>query len=319
MASRTAATLHVTNGDAVIYLFKKAGILGSHVAWRDALHEGPLRADLDLAEHSRMRGAYLATRGVGNPIKILHDFASRDATIARASDYDEVVLWFEHDLYDQLQILQILVALDALELEPGRVSIVQSEDYLGSMTADEIVALHPKRRTVTAASFALARALWSAVCATDPLALLAQTKTDLGAFPHMRAALHRLCEEYPWTLDGLSRSQRQALQAVAQGPGRTEDIFKRAQSREESPFLGDRMFYAILEDLRAASAPLVEEESGILVPTALGRRLLAGDGDWLEHVPADRFVGGVHIIGSSPPRWDEGSAAFSIPTDAVES
>ncbi len=310
MSSRTAATLLVNNGDAVVYLFKKAGILGVHVPWRDALHEGPLRADLTLTEHSRMRGAYLASRGAGNPIKILHDFAVRDAEIARAPEFDEIVLWFEHDLYDQLQILQILVVLAALRLEPGCVSIVQSDNYLGSMTADEIVALHPKRRTITAAGFAQARGLWEAVCSSDPLVLFAQTSVESPAFPYMRAAMRRFCEEYPWTGDGLSRSQRQALQAVAQGPGRNEDIFNRAQSREEAPFLGDRMFYAILDDLRYAPAPLIEEEEGSLVATALGRRLLAGDGDWLEHAPADRYVGGVHLAGSSPPRWDESRATL---------
>jgi hypothetical protein len=305
MSSRTAGTLHVTNGDAVVYLFKKAGILGAHVPWRDALHEGPLRSDLTLAEHSRMRGAYLASRGVGNAIRILHDFAARDAEIARAPEFDEIVLWFEHDLYDQLQIVQILNELAALSLEPGRVSIVQSDHYLGSMTADEIVALHPKRRTVTATGFAQARTLWEAVCSSDPLALFAQTTVENSTFPYMRAALRRLCEEYPWSADGLSRTQRQALQAVAQGPARNEEIFNRAQSREEAPFFGDRMFYAILDDLRAAPAPLIEEEEGSLVATALGRRLLAGDGDWLEHLPCDRYVGGVYLSGSTPPRWDE--------------
>jgi hypothetical protein len=314
MSSRTAATLHVTNGDAVVYLFKKAGILGAHVPWRDALHEGPLRADLSLVEHSRMRGAYLASRGLGNPIKILHDFSTRDAEIARGPEFDEIVLWFEHDLYDQLQILQVLVALGGLSLEPGRVSIVQSDNYLGSMTADEIVALHPKRRTVTSAAFSQARALWAAACSGDPLELFAGTMRESTIFPHMRAALQRLCEEYPWTSDGLSRSQRQALQAVGQGPTtRNEDLFNRAQSREESPFLGDRMFYAILDDLCTAAGPLIEEEAGSFVPTALGRRLLAGDGDWLEHAPADRYVGGVHLNGATPPRWDEARAALVVP------
>ena len=311
MSSRTAATLHVTNGDAVIYLFKKAGILGTHVPWRDALHEGPLDATIPLELHSRMRGEYLATRGLGNPIKILHDFSTRDATLARAAEFEEIVLWFEHDLYDQLQVLQVMVALDAMELEPGRVSIVQSDAYLGSMTADEIVALHPRRRTVTAQTYAHARTAWNAVASADTSALLAQSEREVSALPHLRSALRRLCEEYPWTTDGLSRSQRQALQAVAQGPARVEEYFNRAQSREESPFLGDKVFYAILQDLHNDSAPLLELNGSMLVPTALGRRMLSGDGDWLETASCDRYVGGVNIKGAASPRWDEGRQCFA--------
>ncbi|MBV8198439.1 MAG: DUF1835 domain-containing protein, partial [Candidatus Eremiobacteraeota bacterium] len=144
--TRTVATLHVTNGDSVVYLFRKAGILGTYLPWRDALNEGPVPAGLSLEATSNVRAEYLASRGFGAPIKIIHDFQTRDALIRKAGEYEEVVLWFEHDLYDQLQILQVLVTLDELALEPGRISTIQTDHYLGSMTADEIAPLLPRRR-----------------------------------------------------------------------------------------------------------------------------------------------------------------------------
>ena len=51
-----------------------------------------------------------------------YGFEKRDAQIRKASDFQEIVFWFEHDLFDQLQLLQILTALDDLELESGRAS-----------------------------------------------------------------------------------------------------------------------------------------------------------------------------------------------------
>ena len=62
MSSQQAATLHITNGDAVVYLFKKAGVVGPHVPWRDVLHEGPVPAGATLEQLSRVRGEYLASR-----------------------------------------------------------------------------------------------------------------------------------------------------------------------------------------------------------------------------------------------------------------
>ena len=53
------------------------------------------------------------------PIKTIHTLEKRDAVLRRAREFGEVVLWFEHDLYDQLQILQILVTLDDMNLSPG--------------------------------------------------------------------------------------------------------------------------------------------------------------------------------------------------------
>ena len=318
MSSRTVASLHVTNGDSVVYTFKKAGILGTHLPWRDVLHEGPVPGGLPLEACSRVRGTYLASRGHGKPIRVLHEFQERDAVIRRAHEFDEVVLWFEHDLYDQLQILQILHVLHEMTLEPGSVSIVQSDSYLGSMTAEEIVTLHPKRRTVTRAMFERASLIWKHFCAPDPSALLEDIGSEHAGFPHMRSALRRLCEEYPWTGDGLSRSQRQALQSVAQGPARNDELFRRAQAREEAPFLGDTTFYAIVQDLRNSPSPLIEGADGLAEPTALGRRILAGDADWVAEAPVERWIGGVHVAGTHPPRWDDTRAAFRLAEEAVD-
>jgi hypothetical protein len=307
MTVQTAASLHITNGDGVLYLLKKAGILGTHIAWRDALNDGPVPAGLTLEETSALRTRYLADRGFGNAIKLIHDFERRDAHIRRAAEFEEVVLWFEHDLFDQLQLLQILTTLEEMSLEPGRVSLIQTDHYLEAMTVDEISPLLRKRRTTTAAIFRSARRNWEQVTSTVPLDLLAATTTDAIGLPFLRSALHRLCEEYPWARDGLSRSQRQALHAVAQGGGREEELFARAQAREEAPFLGKRAFVVLLQDLHASEGALLETVDGDVALTVLGRKILAGDADWLEHRAMDRWIGGVRLRGSDVVRWDDDS------------
>lgn len=291
-------------------MLQKGGILGSHMAWRDALNDGPVPAGLSLEETSAIRSRYLAERGYGNPIKLIHDFSRRDTQLRRAQEFDEVVLWFEHDLFDQLQLLQTLTALDELNLEPGRVAVVQSDHYLASMTVDEIVALFPKRRTSTPAIFESARRTWERFTSPSPADLYAAAAEDAIGLPFLRAALQRLCEEYPWKRDGLSRSQRQALYAAAQGPGRPDELFARAQAREEAYFLGERVFEKLLEELRSGDGALIEEEEGKLLPTALGRRVLAGDADWLDEHSIDRWIGGVHLVGDRLARWDDDAACF---------
>lgn len=284
--------------------------MGTHVAWRDALNEGPVPGGLSLEETSAVRAGFLAERGYGSPIRLIHEFSRRDAQLRGAANCNEVVLWFEHDLFDQLQLLQALTALEELNLEPGRVSVVQSDHYLASMTVDEIFSLFPKRRTATPAVFKSALRTWQRFTSASPADLYAAAGEDAIGLPFLRAALQRLCEEYPWKRDGLSRSQRQALYAVAQGPGRSEELFARAQSHEEAYFLGERVFEKLLDDLGAGKAALVEEEDGKLVPTALGRRVLAGDADWLDEHAIDRWIGGVHLVAEQVTRWDDDAARF---------
>jgi len=81
--------------------------------WRDVLREGRVPA-VDAAELSRVRSRFLT----GEP----DAFAGRDRALAEA---EELVLWFEHDLYDQLQLIQVIASSAA----PA--GLAQAEAYLG--------------------------------------------------------------------------------------------------------------------------------------------------------------------------------------------
>jgi len=306
-----ASALHITNGDSVIYMFRKAGLPGEYLSWADVLNEGPVPADLPLDDLSAIRAQYLTQRGFGNAIKINHEFSKRDATLRRAQTFDEVILWFEHDLYDQLQLLQLLTTIDALQLPYGHVELIQSDQYLGMMTADELMSLYPKRRSLTAAISAAAERTWRAFTAPVPTGLRALIDENIPGLPHMRAALARLCEEYPSLETGVSRTERQILESIAQGARRKEDIFKRASSREEALFMGDSSFYRFLDDMTEGDAPLVVAIDDGYDLTVLGRRVLAGDADWRQETKSpERWIGGVCISAENDWRWDETRKQF---------
>ena len=99
--------LIITNGDSAAAKMRDARINGEILCWRDILHEGPVPRTGTLEELSAIRVGYLAGGGWGDPEEIAAAFASRDGTMRSLADYSEVTLWFEHDLYDQLQLLQI--------------------------------------------------------------------------------------------------------------------------------------------------------------------------------------------------------------------
>ncbi|HYH80292.1 MAG TPA: DUF1835 domain-containing protein, partial [Longimicrobium sp.] len=125
--------LHITNGDSAGDLLAGCGLGGEVLCWRDVLHEGPVPATLPLPELSAVRARYIAGCGWGPADEIAREFAARDAALAAAGAHDEVVLWFEHDLYDQLQLIQLL---DWFAARDGatRLSLVCGAEYLGHST-----------------------------------------------------------------------------------------------------------------------------------------------------------------------------------------
>ena len=94
--------LHITNGDSVGDTLRQTGLPGDIVIWKDILHEGPTPAGLSLGQMSQLRARFLADCALGTYEEILADFLSRDTTLAQFAAHQEVILWFEHDLYDQI-------------------------------------------------------------------------------------------------------------------------------------------------------------------------------------------------------------------------
>jgi hypothetical protein len=289
--------LHVTNGTSVS--LSETGIGGDVLAWLDALHEGPVPVGLDSVELRRVRGIFLDAECPGTPPAEL-ELARRDAVLA---SFEEVALWFEHDLFDQLQLIQVL---DRLQHQPVRVTIISTDRYLGRMTAAELAALWPARRAVSEQQFALAEAAWSAFCSPDPTRIEALLAHDTSALPFLAGALRRHLQQFPSVESGLARTERQILHAALEGRHTFPTLFAAEQRMEERIFMGDTALQRWARRLAECRHPLLSIAEGVYRVTGLGRDALAGSVDHLRLNGINRWLGGVHLCGHDALwRWDE--------------
>jgi hypothetical protein len=166
---------------------------------------------------------------------------------------------------------------------------------LGQLTPAQLASLWGRRAPITAAHTTVADRAWKAFCSPDPLALRQLAATDLPALPFLRAALQRYLEEFPDQPDGLGRTERQILQAVAAGQQRFADIFRATQAMEAAPFMGDTTLQARIDALTQARHPLLTPEPITL--TSDGERVLKGEADARALNGIDRWLGGVHLRG----------------------
>jgi hypothetical protein len=278
--------------------------------WQDTLHEGPVPA-LPRQELLRTRARFLAECGWGREEELLSSLAQRDHQLVEALRNDgDVVLWFEHDLYDQLQLLDALALAHAVEGAPELIVIGSfpgrpSFAGLGELRADELETLWPSRRPASPAQLQAAATAWAAFQAPDPTALAESAMRDTPELPFLGPALRRLLEELPAPADGLSGTERRALQAIAEGAHTPQAAFVRAQQLEEAPFLGDAWFYRALSALGLGETTLIETDDHRLRLTAAGERTLRGEADRVELLGIDRWIGGTHVTPENTWRWDQ--------------
>jgi len=302
--------LHITNGESVIHSFRASSITGSYLSWMDVLHDGPVPYTSTLEALSDLRAQALQKFGWGSYDEIRSAFAARDRALLDFQRHDEVVLWFEHDLFDQLQLIQILDWFSGEGLARARLSLIQINDYpgiypfhgLGQLTGDQLAELFPTRKNVTTEQLALARELWHAFRAPDPAAVVELTGRDFPDLPFVRPALRRFLEEYPSTSDGLSRTEHQILRAAASGNRRKHEIYKASQALEACPW-GDASVAWRTDALASGPSPALDRTGDQYTINEHGRKLLDGRADWIRSCgKVDTWLGGVHLSGADS-RW----------------
>ena len=252
------------------------------IVWRDVLHEGDVPPGDPRNRAGEARATFLAGNGHGSRERILADLAAADAALIEALDAGrETVLWFEHDLHDQLQLIQILTRIAG---HPGRdaVRMITLDSFpgrpgfrgLGELSAEQLVTLWPTRAAIPANAYATATRAYAALQESDAETLAALGAEPSAELPYLGAALRRLLQERPWSGPGLARSERQILRAVADGARTPVEIFLATQRMEEAPFSGDTWIFKRIDDLAAGALPMLEETASGLALTPEGRATL---------------------------------------------
>jgi hypothetical protein len=326
-----APFLHVANGSSTTGLIEAAGIPGTRSIWADPLHDGPVPRELDDAELLEVRRQYLAGpvsspawRGSDPSLDPANDLRQWRATIERHDSYGELILWFEHDLFDQLNLIQVLTWIYRRLPQAKPVSLVCIGSFpgrpqfkgLGELTPGELASLLDARQPVTESQYVLAERAWQAFREPTPEALDAFRDGDTAALPYLSAAITRFLQEYPWSTDGLSRTERRLLE-LADGSGISlRKAFPRMHDEERVYYVTDSSVADLAEGLSASSPPMLTLDlsrttgrpglNGSVALTDTGRAILAGRLDRVAACGIDRWLGGVHLHGHDDIwRWDD--------------
>lgn len=313
--------LHVANGTCTTRIIEAAGIPGARSIWADPLYEGPVPGDTTDEELLESRRRFHA--GAEAALDPVNEMRRWRSVIEAHDAYDELVLWYEHDLFDQLNLIQLLSWLRG-RLPPHKpVSLVSINAFpghaafkgLGELSPDELASLFDTRRLITDREYEVADRAWQTFRAPTPEPLDALRRTRAASLPYLVPALDRFLQEYPAVGDGLSRSERRLLSLAADGPIALRAVFPRMHDGEEVYYITDSSLAELATTLSRTSPPLVtivDEDNGgewslnrTVAVTEAGREVLAGRRDRVA-CGIDRWLGGVHLHdGGDIWRYDE--------------
>ncbi|MBH3448680.1 DUF1835 domain-containing protein [Pseudomonas putida] len=312
-ADDEANVQHWRCGNDIAHSLRTAGFAGAFQMFDDPMVMGPVPARPD-EQYWQVRSAYVQQAFRLSPQDLEQRQAAQRSALAGLNRDSEIVLWCEADAYDQLFLIRVLASLPGL---PRRLELIEIDQVpgierfigIGQLAPDLLAWLWPQRRALGEDAFALAREAWAAYTAPNPKGWASLAGHAHPALPLLGGALARQLQELPGAHDGLSLTERLLLRVLAsRGALPAGRVFGQLMMQDDPlPYLGDQMFHVLLQPLIHAPHPLLVEGPGeawaqrLLRLTPLAEQVLAGKAHWLDHNPAQRWVGGVLVDAADRP------------------
>ncbi len=296
-------TLYITNGDSAVGGMRSAGFAGDFLPIRDALHVGPLNKDDDFLSNESLRCQFIIQQQWAPAEKVYELQAERREVLKNLHQYSSIQLWFEHDLYDQLQLIWVLKFLAEHQVDPNRVKLVVTDLFLGYAQDTDFFELLRFQEGATFKHYELATDYWLRLTSNNPNDWLEMVKVPHGYFPFMPQTILRFCQEFPSAGNGLSLTAQRLL-IHANKPCTASQLFSHVQHQELAAFMGDTQFFKVLYGLHNSQFPLLQKHQADHGPTSadelfiisdLGREVLENKTHYQDLVAGDYWLGGVHI------------------------
>ena len=235
---------HVLPGDAQVEEFRKTGIEGEMIVFREAFIAGPIDA-ADVDEFWDRRAHYILSEYGEDEIEYQEKVADEILRLGEAAEGDEVNLWFEFELFCGVNFWFCLDQLKGSGARLYRVSPVNASpdnvwDGFGQHTADDLRACFDSRIELTDEDIETGAKLWAAFRDRDAERLRELNDYRSPAFPFLKEVCKAASEIE-------TRPAEIVAEIVRSGKHGIDEVFPEFRSRAGVYGFGDLQVEKLIE------------------------------------------------------------------------
>ncbi|WP_339661593.1 DUF1835 domain-containing protein [uncultured Polaribacter sp.] len=217
-----ASILHITNGDTTTNYLKKLKFSGEFITWREMLSEGKTTSDIGSETFWKTRYEFLKSSYNISKKKFIDYTLKEYRNLCNQKEQDEIVLWFEHDLFCQINMLAVISWLKRYR-EGHQITLVCSGKVKGSakmlglsqLNKEEILQHFKNRVTLSQDDIEYADYIWQLYCSDSPLRLETVYKFNpMSPFQYLAKAIEAHLQRFPSIENGLNRIENTILKTA---------------------------------------------------------------------------------------------------------
>lgn len=212
--------LHITNGDDLTEKILKLEIPGNVITWREMLCEGPTSMDVGDEEFVNLRKAFLLEKYQISEERYQEEFLAELVKLAAVNNYEEIVFWFEFDLFSHMNLLALISFL-LQNKKSGPFSLVCSKKLQGEvvmnplsqLSAKHLRAHYKQRIPLTDDDIQTAQFIWELYCSNNPKKVASEIKKTTN-FEYLSSSIRAHIERFPSIITGLNSLEKNVLKLI---------------------------------------------------------------------------------------------------------
>ncbi len=254
-----SSILHITNGDSTTERINKLNFKGDIITWREMLCEGKTSVDVGSESFWKTRFDFLKSSYKVSKQKFIDYTVKEYRNLCNQKEQDEIVLWFEYDLFCQVNMLAVISWLKRYRKE-RQISLVCSgtiDDQekllsLNELTNSQLKELYSTRTQLTKDDIEYADYIWQLYCSDSPLQLENAYKFNTSAtFSYLEEAIKSHLLRFPSIENGLNHVENNILKTAKNNQFTSkEQLVGNLLSDQENYGFGDIQYINKLDQLK---------------------------------------------------------------------
>ncbi len=290
--------LHITNGDNTTKYLQKLKFKGSFITWREMLCEGKTSSDVGSETFWKTRFEFFkATYNVSK--KKFIDYTLKEyRNLCRQKQQKEIVLWFEYDLFCQINMLAVISWLKRYR-KGYQISLVTSGKIDGSdklfslpdLNSEQMQEHFKNRVELSQDDIEYADYIWQLYCSDSPLRLqTVHQYNSKSPFTYLADALKTHLVRFPSTDNGLNLIENSILKAVKENVfTKKEQLVSNLLKSQENYGFGDIQYFHKVEQMKK----LFTTSFNPVKLSKIGKKVLHNQMNYYSQIRSDfEYLGG---------------------------
>jgi hypothetical protein len=241
---------NILNGDSLAYSFPDAKIEGNVIVIRESLIDGSLSGD-NLHDFWQARAKYLEITEAEYNDSVVKEFEK----IIHAPDHSTFNLWFEYDLFCQVNMWFVISMINSLPIKKKVFAVYTSHldktskqfwNGFGPANSGELKVCYANRISLSTADLQFGEELWKAYKNGNLEGLTNLSKQQSSAFPYLQEVVKAHVDRFP--KDGTKGRPEKVIEDITKNISTdSHEVFKEFWNRESIYGFGDSQLKSLYD------------------------------------------------------------------------